>query len=78
MINLFESKNKEKIEKIVLSGGSALLPNFDKYLSKLLNINVVIGDPWSRISYPVDLKPLLKNIGPRFAVAVGLAMRGQE
>ncbi len=75
ILNLFESKNNEKVEKIVLSGGSSLLPNFVNYLSKILNMNVIIGDPWTRISYPVDLGPVLAEIGPKLSVAIGLAMR---
>jgi len=58
----------------MLSGGGSLLINFSKYLTKILNMNVVIGDPWSRVSHPVDLSPLLKEIGPRLSVAVGLAL----
>lgn len=74
-INLFQSKNNKKTEKIILSGGSAFLPNLVNYLSKILDIKVIIGDPWARVSYPVDLKPLLNEIGPGMSVAVGLAMR---
>lgn len=75
LLNLFESKNNEKVEKLVLSGGSSLLPNFVNYLSKILNMNVIIGDPWSRISCPVELGPVLSEIGPKLSVAIGLAMR---
>jgi Tfp pilus assembly PilM family ATPase len=62
----------------VLSGGSALLPNLPNYLGKILDTKVIIGDPWARVSYPVDLKPLLHEIGPRMSVAIGLAMREME
>ena len=75
MLNLFESKNNEKVEKLVLSGGSSLLPNFVNYLSKIFNRNIIIGDPWTRISYPVDLGPVIAEIGPKLSVAIGLAMR---
>ncbi len=74
-INLFQSKNENKVEKIILSGGSALLPNLPEYLSKILDMKVIIGDPWVRISYPTELKQLLTEIGPRMSVAIGLAMR---
>jgi type IV pilus assembly protein PilM len=77
-INLYQAKNGKKTEKIILSGGSALLPNISKYLSDILNMNVIIGNPWARISYPPDLEPLLNEIGPRFSVAIGLAMRETE
>lgn len=78
LLSLYETKNQDKVEKIILSGGSALLPNLNNYLTGILNLNVVIGDPWSRVSYPLELEHLLKELGPRMAVAVGLAMRGGE
>ena len=77
-LNLYQSKNNKKVDKIILSGGSALLVNFTNYLSKILNINVVAGNPWSKISYPLDLKPLLDEIAPRLAIAIGLALREME
>lgn len=77
-LNLFHEKYGLQAEKIILSGGSALLPNLPSYLSKVLNIKVIIGDPWARISYPVDLAPLLSEIGPKMSVAIGLAMRELE
>ncbi|MBU4455424.1 pilus assembly protein PilM, partial [Patescibacteria group bacterium] len=78
VLNLFQSKNNKSVEKIILSGGSALLINFANYLSKILDINVIIGNLWDSISYPVDLKLVLDEIGPRMSTAVGLAMRQIE
>jgi len=78
MLSLFQGKSNERVEKVVLSGGSALIPNFVNYLAKILDLNVIIGDPWARISYPMELEPVLKEIGPKLSVAVGLAMREIE
>lgn len=64
-----------KIEKIILTGGSAFLPDLAKYLGKILDMKVIVGDPWDRIVYPLELKPVLSELGPRLSVAVGLAMR---
>lgn len=75
VLNLYYSQANAHIEKIILAGGSAWLPNIVPYLSQTLNVKVYIGDPWARVMYPVDLKPALEQIGSRFAVAVGLAMR---
>ncbi|MFH0951820.1 MAG: type IV pilus assembly protein PilM [Patescibacteria group bacterium] len=75
-MNLFKGQQEVgPVEKIILSGGSAFLPNLTVYLEKALNLKVIIGNPWARIVYPLDLKPVLDEIGPRFAVAVGLAIR---
>ena len=73
--SLFQQENNKKIEKIVLSGGGANLAGLSAYLSSTLNVNVVLGDPWARVSYPLDLKPALEEVGSRMAIAVGLALR---
>ncbi len=75
MKEFFESRRGEKIEKIILSGSGSLLLNFDQYLSNRLDIQVIIGDPFSRLYYPKEIKELLKQVGPKLAVATGLAMR---
>ncbi len=77
-LSLYQNKSGKKVDKIILSGGSALLINFISYLSKILNITVLAGNPWARISCPVDLKPLLDEIAPRMAIAIGLALREME
>jgi hypothetical protein len=43
-----------------------------------MNVNTYLGDPWARVVYPVDLRPILDEIGPRFSVAIGCAMRDIE
>ncbi|MBU0731879.1 pilus assembly protein PilM [Patescibacteria group bacterium] len=75
VLNLYASQNEGTVEKIVLAGGSSWLPNLPQYLNKVLNLKVFIGDPWARVIYPTDLKPVLQELGPRMAVSVGLAMR---
>lgn len=77
-LNLFQNKGDRKVDKIILGGGSALLINFTSYLSKILNITVLAGDPWAKVSCPLDLKPLLDEVAPRMSIAVGLALRGME
>jgi type IV pilus assembly protein PilM len=76
MFNLFQTGENNKIEKIILSGGASMIPGFNQYLNKILNINVIIGNPWSRVSCPKDLMPLLSEIGAKMSVSIGLSMRG--
>jgi type IV pilus assembly protein PilM len=75
--NYYDQMGRDKIlDKVILTGGSSLLGNFlDAYLTKALNFRTYVGDPWARVIYPEELKPVLQEIGPRFAVALGLAMR---
>ncbi|HRH33285.1 MAG TPA: type IV pilus assembly protein PilM [bacterium] len=75
IFEVFGNNEGRHLEKIILTGGGALLPGLTNYLSDQFNINTIVGDPWFRISYPFELKPILEKIGPRLAVAIGLAMR---
>lgn len=76
MRDFFESNSHgAKIDKIVLSGGGALLLNLPDYLSKRLDLQVIIGDPFSRISYPEEMQIILNEVGSKLAVAAGLALR---
>lgn len=80
-INLFQSQEElktKKIEKIILTGGGAALPNLKEYLARQLALRVYIGDPWARVIYPEELRPVLDEIGPKFSIAIGLAMREIE
>jgi type IV pilus assembly protein PilM len=80
--NLFQGQSEggiqKRIEKIVVTGGSALLPRLPEFLTQLMNVNAYLGDPWARVMYPTELRPVLEDIGSRFAVAVGCAMRDIE
>lgn len=75
MLDFWVRGGNKPVEKIVLSGGGALLLNLTQYLSERLNMNVIIGDPWNRVSYAPEMKPVMAEIGPKLAVAIGLAMR---
>lgn len=72
--SLYEKKAR-KMEKVIISGGGANLLGLIDYMIEKLGMEVIVGDPFSRIAYPAILKPALKEIGPIFSIAVGLAMR---
>jgi len=74
-LNLYKSQGQKDIEKLILTGGSSLLLNLPEYLANLLGLRVFLGNPWARVVYPEDLKPVLDEIGARYSVAIGLAMR---
>ncbi len=78
MLDFYNMSNTSPVEKIILSGGSSLLSNLTVYLSEKLNIQVIIGDPFSRVVYSDELKPIIHQVGPSLAVAVGLALRDIE
>ncbi len=83
--NLYFNENQKSensiskgVEKIILTGGAALYPHLADFFSRALNIKVFLGNPWARVLFPDDLKFDLDDLGSRFAVAVGMAMRETE
>lgn len=73
--NMQEDPSAKPVGKVILSGGSAGLAQLDRAMTNALNVNVYIGDPWARIATPAASRGVLDEIGSRFAVAIGLAMR---
>jgi hypothetical protein len=41
-------------------------------------VNTYLGNPWARVVFPPDLRSVLEELGPRFAVTIGCAMRDIE
>lgn len=68
----------KRIEKIILTGGSALLPRLSEFLTQQMSVNTYLGNPWARVVYPLDLRSTLEEMGPRYAVSIGCAMRDIE
>jgi len=62
-------------EKIILTGGMAFMPYLTEYIEEKFKAKCYIGDPWARVVYQQSLKPVLHKLGPRMAVAIGLALR---
>lgn len=74
-LGLYQGQGKSKIEKILITGGSAFLPSLPEFLTQSLGVKAFVANPWARVSYPKDLTETLDQLGPRMAAAVGLAMR---
>jgi type IV pilus assembly protein PilM len=74
----FQQNQNQKIEDVVISGGTATLLGLKDYLANRLKRNVYIADPFKSIQSPPILQDRLKKIGPSFAVAVGVSLMGAE
>ena len=65
------------IELLILSGGGANMPGFAEELTKILGIEAQVMQPFLRIDTSKLVMPVdINSEGCRFALAVGLAMRG--
>lgn len=73
-----QEEGTKTVEKIILTGGSSPLPGIVSHFSGQLGTKSYLGDPWARVVCPDELRAVLEEIGPRFAVAIGLAMRDIE
>lgn len=64
------------VSKVILSGGGAALPGLEAAAHNELQAEVALADPFARTETPAFLSNVLSEIGPSFAVAIGLALRG--
>ncbi len=78
VFNQYSQEEREKIDKIILSGGNALMPGLHKLFNQKFGIVTEVVNPFLGLSFPPGLEQVLKKIGPEFTIAVGAAMRGLE
>lgn len=75
IMNLYLLKSGKSVKKIIISGGSANMKGLLEKFAEYFKIEINIGNPFLRINHPALLGETLKEIGPSFAIAAGLAMR---
>ncbi len=63
------------LEKIIVTGGASVLPEFPLYLANKFGINVEIGNAWRNVSFPPENQNELLAVSNHFSVAAGLAER---
>lgn len=71
----YEQNFDNKIERIILTGGGSIASGIAEYVSSQFNLPTVVGDPFAKISYPEEILPIVKKIGPNFSVAIGLGIK---
>ena len=71
----FEKKYNKTISKVILVGGGSALKGLSVLAKNNFKTEVVSANPFSKVSAPAFLENILKETGPEFAVAIGLALR---
>ena len=75
-IKFFANKYpNSKLDKIIVTGGAAILPDFPLLLANHSGINVEIGNVWRNVSYDLKRQDELLSVSNYFGIAVGLAER---
>jgi len=74
-ISAWEQRNNQTLSALVLTGGGATLKGLQELVQGKIQSPVRMADPFSKTASPAFLEKILKDAGPEFAVAVGLALR---
>ncbi|OGD68808.1 hypothetical protein A3E89_00735 [Candidatus Campbellbacteria bacterium RIFCSPHIGHO2_12_FULL_35_10] len=72
----YQKKYNKNIDKLVITGGGSIINGMLDFAKSHTEMEVEISNPFSKVEAPAFLDPLLKQVGPGFAVALGLALRG--
>ena len=74
----YETAHKKSVTSIVLTGGGGVTKQLGSYAKNTFSIDVRVANPFIKTEAPAFMRPVLEEIGPEFAVAVGLALRKLE
>lgn len=74
LIDGYNRKAGRKIQKVNVTGGGSQLSGIIELAATHFGIEVTRGNPFARVVSPAFMQPILREIGPSFAVAVGLAL----
>lgn len=71
----YEQRTGVTFSSVYLAGGGAQFPGTDIHLKEVLNREVIMANPFSKVAYPAFMEDTIRKIGPSFTVALGAAMR---
>ena len=75
VLRAYENNTGTKISKVILTGGGVLLKGLLAHATAYFEREATLADPFSKVEYPAFLEDTLKEAGPSFAVALGVALR---
>ncbi|MCA9361362.1 pilus assembly protein PilM [Candidatus Kaiserbacteria bacterium] len=73
-----EMKVGEKVERVILTGGSASFGEMVPFSGYMLDRTVERANAFSKVAYPAFMESRLQEIAPSFTVALGGALRSFE
>lgn len=74
----YQRKYSRNIDRVVLTGGGSIMPGLIDRVRSILQTNVSLAESFNKVETPAFLNDVLKQIGPRFDVAIGAALRRLE
>jgi type IV pilus assembly protein PilM len=74
-ISGWEQRNNVALSALVLTGGGATMRGLRELMQGKITTDIRQADPFSKTQAPAFLEAILKDAGPEFSVAAGLALR---
>ncbi len=74
-MSAWETRNNQSLSALVLTGGGATLKGLHEFMQQKITNEIRLADPFAKTAAPAFLEKILKEAGPEFVVAVGLALR---
>ncbi len=71
----YEQRMNQTLGTVVLTGGGATLKGLKELMQTKVQNEIRLADPFGKTQAPAFLEKILKETGPEFSVAVGLALR---
>ncbi len=75
VILAYQKKYNKNVSKVVLVGGGSALKGVVEVAKTSFQTDVTAGDPFAKVVAPAFLEKVLRDTGPEFAVAMGVALR---
>jgi type IV pilus assembly protein PilM len=77
-LSQYELERGQAAASLVLTGGGGVTKELGAYAQNFFSLPTTMADPFAKVEAPAFMRPVLQEIGPEFAVAVGLALRKLE
>ncbi len=74
-ITSYEQRTNQTLSALVLTGGGATIKGLKEFAQARIQTEVRLSDPFGKTAAPAFLEAILREAGPEFSVAVGLALR---
>ena len=74
-VTAYQTRTNQLLTALVFTGGGATLKGFKEFVESKIQSEIRLADPFNKTQAPAFLEAILKEAGPEFCVAVGLALR---
>ncbi len=78
VLSQFEAAHNRPVSSIILTGGGGVTKGLGDYAQSFFSVETHVADSFAKTQAPEFIRPVLKEIGPEFSVAVGIALRKLE